>query len=176
MSSSWTKCCRRAMRKYCSSHRRPWQKQWQNMVHPTSWNLPPYKEKDKGRVWLCSTVSRNIPELTAFTSARPHKFTHWCADELQTGTSYFHVWYWKHEAEDSDLLQFLWWPQGDLRREMRDHRMTVHLFGATLSPSCASYALRKCAENNHACFSPETTSTVLRNFYVDDCLWPTASE
>ncbi|XP_063072352.1 uncharacterized protein LOC134463029 isoform X1 [Engraulis encrasicolus] len=33
--------------------------------------------------------------------------------------------------------------------------MTVHLFGATSSPSCASYALRKTATDNQEHFSPE---------------------
>ncbi|XP_063072354.1 uncharacterized protein LOC134463029 isoform X3 [Engraulis encrasicolus] len=48
--------------------------------------------------------------------------------------------------------------------------MTVHLFGATSSPSCASYALRKTATDNQEHFSPEVTDTILNNFYVDDLL------
>lgn len=148
MSSSWRKCCRRAMWKYCSSHRRPWQKLWQNVVHPASWGLPPYKEKDKGRVWLCSAVSRNIPELTAFTRARPHRFTHWCADELQTGTSYFHVWYWKHEAEDSDLLRFLWWPQGNLKRDERSQNDSSPIWRYFVTKLCQLRTQEMCWEQS----------------------------
>lgn len=48
-------------------------------------------------------------------------------------------------AEDADLLRFLWWPDGDLNQDLTDCRMLVHLFGATSSPSCANFALRKCA-------------------------------
>ncbi len=48
--------------------------------------------------------------------------------------------------------------------------MAAHLFGATSSPSCACFALRKCAEDNREHFSPRAVDTVLHNFYVDDCL------
>lgn len=48
--------------------------------------------------------------------------------------------------------------------------MVVHLFGATSSPSCANFCLRKTAEDWKGYFSEETVNTVLKNFYVDDCL------
>ena len=32
--------------------------------------------------------------------------------------------------EDRDLLRFLWWPKGDFTKQLKDYRMTVHLFGA----------------------------------------------
>lgn len=79
-------------------------------------------------------------------------------------------------VEDSDMLRFLWWPQGDLNLELKEYRMAVHLFGATSSPSCASYALRKCAEDNRSGYSSEAINTVLRNFYVDDCLKSVSTE
>lgn len=78
--------------------------------------------------------------------------------------------------EDAALLRFLWWPEGDLSGEMEDYRMTVHLFGATSSPSCASYALRRTAEDGRETTSPEVVETVLKNFYVDDCLRSVPSE
>ncbi|KAK7922690.1 hypothetical protein WMY93_009592 [Mugilogobius chulae] len=53
--------------------------------------------------------------------------------------------------EDSDLLRFLWWQDGDLEQEPAVYRMRVHLFGATSSPSCANFALRKCAEDFGIC-------------------------
>lgn len=71
---------------------------------------------------------------------------------------------------DRDAFRFLWWPDGDLTQEPVDHRMEVHLFGATSSPSCSSFALRKTAEDNKGEFSEEIVKTVRRNFYVDDCL------
>lgn len=45
--------------------------------------------------------------------------------------------------------------------------MTVHLIGATSSPSCAIFALRKCAEDTGQ-FRAEVVQTVVQNFYNDD--------
>ena len=72
--------------------------------------------------------------------------------------------------DDRDAFRFLWWPKGDLTQQPTDHRMEVHLFGATSSPICSSLALRRTAEDNVGEFSEEIVKTVKRNFYVDDCL------
>lgn len=72
--------------------------------------------------------------------------------------------------EDVDFLRFLWWPDGDITKEPVDHRMTVHIFGAVSSPSCATFALLKTAEDNQDEYPPEVVDTVRHNFYVDDCL------
>ncbi len=77
---------------------------------------------------------------------------------------------------DKDFLRFLWWPEGDLSQEIVEFRMTVHLFGAVSSPSCACYALRKTAEDNQALFPAEVIQTVKHNFYVDDCSKSTSSK
>ncbi|KAJ8332985.1 hypothetical protein SKAU_G00418810 [Synaphobranchus kaupii] len=82
----------------------------------------------------------------------------------------------KVPEKDADLLRFLWWPNGKLNEPMQEFRMTVHLFGATSSPSVASYALRRTAEDHKATAPPEAVQTVLRNFYVDDCLKSVATE
>lgn len=65
--------------------------------------------------------------------------------------------------EDSDLLRFLWWPDGDWSKELEEYKMVVHIFGATSSPSCANFALRQCATEHLTEFNSETISTVLRN-------------
>lgn len=72
--------------------------------------------------------------------------------------------------EDRDCLRFLWWPDGDVTKPPDIYRMCVHLFGATSSPSCANYALRKTAEDNKQHYDSCTVSTVMNEFYVDDCL------
>ena len=72
--------------------------------------------------------------------------------------------------KDRDLLRFLWWQDSDIERPIEQYRMCVHLFGATSSPSCANYALRKTAEAASSRYSQHVTNTILRNFYVDDCL------
>ena len=69
-----------------------------------------------------------------------------------------------------NFLRFLWWPNGDINQPLKEYRMVVHLFGATSSSSCASYALKRTAEDNKGCFSAEATRTVRNNFYVDDLL------
>ncbi len=76
----------------------------------------------------------------------------------------------KVHPDDCDLLRFLWWPGGDIDCSLEEHRMLVHLFGATSSPSCSSYALRKCAEDHKDLYDAMTVDVVHNNFYVDDCL------
>ena len=71
---------------------------------------------------------------------------------------------------DADFLRFLWWPKGDVFLLPVEHRMTVHLFGAASSPSCANFALRQTVKDNKICFNSEVMSTIENNFYVDDCL------
>ena len=78
-------------------------------------------------------------------------------------------------VKDRDALRFLWWPGGDLTRPPDVYRMTVHLFGGIWSPSCASFALRRTAEDHVDEFDAETIQTVKDNFYVDDCLKSTDS-
>lgn len=72
--------------------------------------------------------------------------------------------------QDVDFLRFLWWTAGDLSQDLVDFRMMAHLFGATSSPSCANFALRKCAEDNRGHFSEEAMGKILHSFYVDEWL------
>jgi len=81
----------------------------------------------------------------------------------------------KVSPDDYDAFRFLWWPDANLYAEPVDYRMVVHLFGATSSPSCSSFALRRTADDNKHLFSDEAVSTVRKNFYVDDCLKSVAS-
>ena len=73
-------------------------------------------------------------------------------------------------TEHHDYLRFLWWPNGDLSKDPIDHQMCVHLFGATSSPSCCNFALRKAAEDHQEEFDQDAARTLKRNFYVDDLL------
>ncbi|XP_066988222.1 uncharacterized protein [Macrobrachium rosenbergii] len=66
-------------------------------------------------------------------------------------------------------LRFLWWPNGDISKELEEYWMKVHLFGAVSSPSIANYALRRVADEGSNLGS-EVAHTIKRNFYVDDCL------
>lgn len=74
------------------------------------------------------------------------------------------------DPEDRDTLRFLWWPNGDLSKEPEEYRMVKHLFGATSSPSCANFSLKKTASINSGEFDHDTVKTVERNMYVDDLM------
>ena len=76
----------------------------------------------------------------------------------------------KVPEEDRDFLRFFWWADGDVNSDLRQYRMTVHLFGASSSPTCANYALRQTALDRAHKYSQETVQSVLKNFYVDDGL------
>ena len=69
-----------------------------------------------------------------------------------------------------EYLRFLWWPDGDLSRDLEEYQMNVHLFGAISSPSCANYALRKTADDFEHEVGNQVANVLRKNFYVDDCL------
>ncbi|XP_058622265.1 uncharacterized protein LOC131533856 [Onychostoma macrolepis] len=71
----------------------------------------------------------------------------------------------KVSEEDKDFLRFLWWPDGNMNYPLSEYRMTVHLFGAVSSPSCA----KRTADDNEGKAEAEVLSTIRNNFYVDDC-------
>ena len=73
-------------------------------------------------------------------------------------------------VEDRDFLRFFWWPVGDLAKGLEEYQMTVQLFGAVSSPSCANFTIRRNAEDHQHEFSPEVCSTALKNLLVDDSL------
>ncbi|CAH8494135.1 unnamed protein product [Schistosoma mattheei] len=71
---------------------------------------------------------------------------------------------------DRDVLRYLWWPGGDLEKEPGIYRMKVHLFGATSSPCCATFALQKTISDNQDKFPRAVTQAAKEQFYVDDLL------
>ena len=72
--------------------------------------------------------------------------------------------------EDREILRFLWWPDANLEAEAKDHQMTVHLFGATSSPSCCNFALRQVAHHNALGVDEDVLQVINCNFYADDFL------
>jgi hypothetical protein len=66
----------------------------------------------------------------------------------------------KIPATDVDFLRFLWWPGGDTTQALRKFRMTVHLFGAVSSPSCANFALKQTAEDNEGKADSSALNTI----------------
>lgn len=72
--------------------------------------------------------------------------------------------------EYRDLLRFLWWEDGDFSKDPIEYRMTVHLFGATSSPGCANFALKKTAQDNERELGSAAADFLRNDFYVDDGL------
>lgn len=70
--------------------------------------------------------------------------------------------------EHRNFLRFLWWENGRIDTEPTEYRMTVHLFGATSSPGCANYALKKAESDYEDQCGREAGGFVKTNFYVDD--------
>ena len=77
---------------------------------------------------------------------------------------------------DKDALWFYWWPNDDIDNDPIVYLMTVHLFAAKSSPSCATFCLRQTARQFGKHFDPVITETVLKSFYVDICLTGAESE
>ncbi|KAA3669937.1 uncharacterized protein DEA37_0012991, partial [Paragonimus westermani] len=61
-------------------------------------------------------------------------------------------------------------PDNDVSADPVEHQMVVHPFGATSSPFCASYALRRTAEDFGSECDGKVAEATANNFYVDDCL------
>ena len=78
--------------------------------------------------------------------------------------------------EHHNYLRFLWWTDGKLNNKLDEYFMTVHLFGASSSPSVANFALKRTSDEIEAEYGPFVANTIRHNFYVDDCLKSVANE
>ncbi|XP_068205223.1 uncharacterized protein [Palaemon carinicauda] len=66
---------------------------------------------------------------------------------------------------DRDVLQFLWWPQGDLDKNPQHYCMTVHIFDVW-SPARTIFELKGTLERNWNDAAKEAVS----NFFIHDLL------
>ena len=55
-----------------------------------------------------------------------------------------------------------------MNNEPNVYRMTVHIFGATSSPGCANFALKRLAQDYKSNYSNNTIEFLQHGFYVDD--------
>ena len=76
----------------------------------------------------------------------------------------------KVPPEQRSLLRFFWWEDGNLDNSLTVFQMCVHLFGGTSSPSVCHFAMKETAKNFKRKYGEEASSTLKRDFYVDDCL------
>jgi hypothetical protein len=74
------------------------------------------------------------------------------------------------DPRDRDVLRFLWWPYGDLTKQLVEYRMTKHVFGAKFSPRIADFFLKKTSDLEKDGIEPEAVETVKKNMYVDDLM------
>ena len=68
------------------------------------------------------------------------------------------------------LLRFLWWENHNISKAATDYEMGFHVFGATSSPSCCNYALKRMEVDSKERYPSDVAQTLQRNFYVDDLL------
>jgi hypothetical protein len=79
------------------------------------------------------------------------------------------MFYQVHVPEkDSDSLRFLWKENITDNNLPEVYKMLVHIFGATDSPCCANYALKRISQDGS--LDKLTATTIQRHFYVDDLL------
>ena len=74
------------------------------------------------------------------------------------------------DPKDRDVLRFLWWPDGDLSKDLAEYRMTKQVFGAKSSPSIADFCVKKTAKLESDGIERDVVNTVKRNIYVDDLM------
>ena len=71
---------------------------------------------------------------------------------------------------DRRLLRFLWRANHDIRGTVEGFEMKLHVFGATSSPSCCNYAMKRTAVDNEKKYHLDVVTTLQQIFYVDDLL------
>ena len=72
--------------------------------------------------------------------------------------------------DQQKFLRFVYWPDGDLSKDLEDYQMCAHLFGAKSSTSCCIFALMRAAMDHEENYSPDVCDIILNNFYMDDML------
>ena len=72
--------------------------------------------------------------------------------------------------EHRNFLRFFSWDSGSIESDPEECGMTVHLFGATSSPGCANFALKKVASDFGHLRGEEAANFLKNDFYVADGL------
>ena len=76
------------------------------------------------------------------------------------------------KPEDRQYLRFLWFDEKD---RIITYQYNRHIFGAKSSPTCANFALQKCATDN-ASGLERASQIACHNFYMDDLLVSLSSQ
>ena len=121
------------------------------------WYIPHHgvyhkKKPGKIRVWLQSTMRWPISESTTIPGPRCDKQSHRSSVQISARADSLYVRHLnmfhqvKIDIEHRNLLRFLWWDNPELKGDPVEFCMTVHSFGATSSPRCATFALKTTAD------------------------------
>ena len=114
------------------------------------------------------------PDLTNALIAVLFRFRKWLVPVIaDVEVMFYQV---RVSPSDKDAQRYYWWPNDDIDNNPIVYRTTVHLFGAKSSPSCATFCLRQIARQFGKHFDPVIAETVLKSFYIDDCLAGAESE
>ena len=147
------------------------------MVYPTPWGLSSSKPGKIRVVFNCSAEYRGIalnksltsgPDLTNQIVGVITRFRQEPVVITGDTEAMFHQ--VLVPEIDRSLLRFLWWENHDISKAATDYEMGVHVFGATSSPSCCNYALKRTAVDSKGRYPSDVAETLQRNFYVDDLL------
>ncbi|XP_068734715.1 uncharacterized protein [Montipora capricornis] len=65
--------------------------------------------------------------------------------------------------EQRDLLRFFWWLNGDPSKEVAEYRIKAHLFGASSSPGCSHFGIRRAADNGEEEFGANAPTFIRKN-------------
>lgn len=157
--------------------------------HPSGWYLPHHpvshpRKPEKTRVvfdcaatYVGTSLNKKLMQGPDLTNTLIGVLTRFRQERTAIMADVESMFYQVHVSlQDRNYLRYLWWPEGDTEKQPQEYQMLVHLFGGVSSPSCASFALRRTAEDNENAFSSEAVETVKRNFYVDDCLKSVSNE
>ena len=137
-----------------------------------------HKQKGKLRVvFNCSMKYRGLslndllmqgPDLTSSSVGVLLRFREIsCAFTADIEKMFYQVRVPRH---DRNFMRFFWYDHSDYHTIL-EYRMCVHVFGATSSPSIATYALQNTAKSDDLCvYSERAKNAILTNFYVDDLL------
>ena len=71
---------------------------------------------------------------------------------------------------DRNIMKFLWFENNDLSVALVEYRLTVNVFRATSSPSCANFALCHTVLSEDFDDNETLKQIVLHSFYVNDLM------
>ena len=152
------------------------------MVHTSSWGVTPKETQapsgfDCGASYKRASLNKELNQGPDLTNSLIGVIMRFRQDNVAIMADFEGMFQQvRVPVRDRNLQRFLWWKDGDIDGPLAEYRMCVHIFGATSSPACANYALRRAAEDGSTKYDAEVVNTVYNNFYIGDLLKSVAGE